>query len=225
LSSLPNPPFLCVITDDALPTGQILSAVRFACDAVRPVVQLRARNRSGREIHDLAASLRTITSAHGSLFIVNDRLDVAIAVGADGVHLPATGIPAALVRRAVESRKQGGDALLIGASVHSVDEIRASATFVDYFQFGPVFATPSKAAYGAAQGIAALEAAVTAAATSCDARRPVVAVGGIEPANTHLPLEVGAAGVAVIRAIMRATDPRGAARSLVASLTRRPASR
>jgi thiamine-phosphate pyrophosphorylase len=224
LSQLPHPPFLCVITDDGLPTDRIVAAVEAACIAVRPiVVQLRARNRGGRELHDLAATLRAITSAHRCLLIVNDRLDVALAVGADGVHLPAAGVPAALVRAAVDRRSRGSGRLLVGASVHSVAEIRASAPFVDYFQFGPVFATPSKARYGAPQGIAALGAAVAAATASRDAHRPVVAVGGIARTNAHLPGEVGAAGVAVIRAVMRATDPGGAAASLVESLTRRPA--
>jgi thiamine-phosphate pyrophosphorylase len=220
LPALPNSPFLCLVTDDDLSDDRIVAVVESACAAGRIVVQLRARNRSGRQLFELARRLRHATAANHAFLVVNDRLDVALAVRADGVHLPATGIPAGVARALVERRAEGGDRLRIGLSVHSVDEIRLNAAHVDYFQFGPVFATPSKVAYGPPQGVAALLEAVGA---SADARRPLVAVGGIDATNAFTPLGAGAAGVAVIRAVMRASDPGVATRAMLDAITRRQA--
>ena len=107
--------------------------------------------------------------------------------------------------------------MLLGLSVHSVDEIRAHAAHVDYFQFGPVFATPSKAMYGPPQGLTALADAVAASAAL---QRGVVAVGGIDADNVAETARTGVAGVAVIRAVMRATDSGAAARALIDSINR-----
>jgi thiamine-phosphate pyrophosphorylase len=220
LPALPNSPFLCVITDEGLSPASILAAVGSACTAGPLVVQLRARKYSGAELFDLAFRLRATTAAHGSLLIVNDRLDIALAVRADGVHLPAAGIPACTVRDVLERRMRGKDRLLIGLSIHSVDEIRAHAPHVDYFQFGPVFATPSKAVYGPPQGSVALANAV---AESAAVKRPLVAVGGIDAMNAPAVAAAGAAGVAVIRAVMRANNPGEAAWTLLDAISRRRA--
>ena len=109
---------------------------------------------------------------------------------------------------------------MIGVSVHSVDEIRANAVLVDYFQFGPVFPTPSKARYGPPQGIVALEAAVAACRA---AGRPLIGVGGIDSTNVHAATATGAGGVAVIRAVMRASDPGAETLALFDAITRRRA--
>jgi thiamine-phosphate pyrophosphorylase len=220
LPALPNSPFLCLVTDDELSADRIVAVVESACAAGRIVVQLRARNRGGRELFELAQRLRRASAANDSLLVVNDRLDVAVAVGADGVHLPASGIPAGIARALLVRRAGSADRLRIGLSVHSVDEIRAKAAHVDYFQFGPVFATPSKLAYGPPQGVAALAEAIRAAN---DAKRPLVAVGGIDATNAFTPIGAGAAGIAVIRAVMRASDPGAATRALLDEITRRRA--
>lgn len=220
MPALPNSPFLCLVTDDELSADRIVAVVEAACAAGRIVVQLRARNRGGRELFELAQRLRRATAANDSLLVVNDRLDVALAVGADGVHLPASGIPARVARALLDRRAGSADRLRIGLSVHSVDEIRANADPVDYFQFGPVFATPSKLAYGPPQGVAALAEAISAAT---DAQRPLVSVGGIDATNACTPIGAGAAGVAVIRAVMRASDPGAATRALLEEITRRRA--
>jgi thiamine-phosphate pyrophosphorylase len=220
LPALPNSPFLCLVTDDELSADRIVAVVESACAAGRIVVQLRVRNRGGREIFELAQRLRRASAANDSLLVVNDRLDVAVAVGADGVHLPASGIPAGVARALLVRRAGSADRLRIGLSVHSVDEIRTNADRVDYFQFGPVFATPSKLAYGPPQGVAALAEAIRAAD---DAKRPLVAVGGIDATNAFTPIGAGAAGVAVIRAVMRASDPGAATRALLEAITRRRA--
>ena len=220
MSTLPQPPFLCVITDEDLSADDIASAVGSACAAGPLVVQLRARNRGGAALFDLARRLRAVTAAHQSLLIMHDRLDIALAARADGVHLPGSGISARIARDLVKRREQRRDRLLIGLSVHSVDEIRANAACVDYFQFGPVFATPSKDAYGPPQGLATLMDAVAA---SSEAQRPLVAVGGIDATNAEAVIAGGAAGIAVIRAVMRASDPHAAAAALCNAITRRRA--
>jgi thiamine-phosphate pyrophosphorylase len=220
LPALPNSPFLCLVTDDELSAHRIVAVVEAACAAGRIVVQLRRRNCGGRELFELAQRLRRASAANDSLLVVNDRLDVALAVGADGVHLPASGIPARVARALLDRRAGSADRLRIGLSVHSVDEIRANADDVDYFQFGPVFATPSKLTYGPPQGMAALAEAVGAAT---EALRPLVAVGGIDATNACTPIGAGAAGVAVIRAVMHASDPGAATRELLEEVTRRRA--
>jgi thiamine-phosphate pyrophosphorylase len=220
LAALPNPPFLCVITDDDLSADRIVEVVASACAAVRVVVQLRARGRSGRELFEVARRLREVTAENGALLFVNDRLDVALATRADGVHLPAAGIPAAVARALLDRRGEHGERLRIGLSVHSIEEIHANAACVDYFQFGPVFATPSKAAYGPPQGLDALAAA---AAASTAEQRPLVAVGGIDAENARSAALAGAAGVAVIRAVMRANDAGAATLALLSAITRRRA--
>jgi thiamine-phosphate pyrophosphorylase len=108
----------------------------------------------------------------------------------------------------------------VGLSVHSVDEIHANAPYVDYFHFGPVFATASKAAYGPPQGLKKLADAVAASAA---VQRPLIAVGGIDPVNAQAVIDSGAAGIAVIGAVMRASDPRAAAATLLERITRRRA--
>lgn len=217
---LPAPPFLCVITDDELSPDHVVVAVESACAAGPVVVQLRARRCGGRELFALAGRLREVTSTNRCLFLVNDRIDVALAVGADGVHLPAAGIPAAVARALLDRHGAQGKGLRLGLSIHSIEEIRGNAPHVDYFQFGPVFATPSKAAYGAPQGFASL---VEAVAASAAVGRPLVAVGGINLGNANAVAVAGAAGIAVIRAVMRAPDARAATRALLAEITRRPA--
>jgi thiamine-phosphate pyrophosphorylase len=130
---------------------------------------------------------------------VNDRLDVALAVGADGVHLGGGSMPAAVARAML-----GADAL-IGVSTHAPGEAAPDA---DFAFFGPVYATPGKTA----QGIAPLRAAVAAAAC------PVLAIGGVTTARVAEVSAAGAAGVAVIRAVLATPDPDAATRALLAAL-------
>jgi len=218
LLALPRLPFLCVLTDEGLSADRIVTVVESACAAGPLVVQLRDRKRSGAELFDLALRLRATTAARGSLLIVNDRLDIALAARADGVHLPGAGIPSRTARELIERRGVQRGRFLIGLSVHSVDEVRANAVYVDYVQFGPVFATPSKAAYGPPQGCSVLARAVKEGAT---AGCPVVGIGGVDATNAGSVVGAGTAGVAVIRAVMRASDPEAAARALLETITRK----
>jgi len=128
-------------------------------------VQLRAKTLSARDLVVAGRALRDVTRER-ALLVVNDRVDVAVAVWADAVHVPANGLSVAAARRA-------GPSLLVGVSTHSLDEVRAAAG-ADYVAFGPVWPTPSKAAYGAPVGVDTLRRAVTVAAM------PVFALGGVD---------------------------------------------
>ena len=180
----------------------LVDVVRAALDAGLPAVQLREKDLPGRELFALAEALRTATTRVGALLLVNDRVDVAIAAGADGVHLGGGSMPVAVARRLV------GPHALIGVSTHAPGEALAGA---DFAFFGPVWETPGKTAVGPARLVEAVAATVV----------PVLAIGGVTAARVPAALAAGAAGVAVIRAILAARDPAVATRELLA-LTRTP---
>jgi thiamine-phosphate pyrophosphorylase len=147
-----------------------------------------------------AASPRT----NATRIIVNDRLDVALAADAGGVHLGESSLPVAAVntwRRENELTETSAREFLIGASCHSVEAVRAAERDgADYVIFGPVFSTPSKEKFGAPQGINRLAEASKAV------RIPVLGIGGITPENARECLDAGAAGVAAIRMFSEARD-------------------
>jgi len=186
------------------------AAITAALAAGVDTLQLRDRGAAGGELLAAATALGALTRRHGARLLVNDRLDVARAAEADGAHLPAASFAVADARRLL------GAHALIGRSTHAPDEAiaagRGGAAYVDYVVLGPVFATPSKAAYGAPLGLAAIAAATAASAT------PIVAIGGITPARAAEARAAGAAGVAVVRALLDAPDPGAAAAALVAAL-------
>lgn len=197
---------LCLVTDRGLAGGRpeldvVLSAVAGGVD----LVQIREKDLPGREL--LALALQIVkgvrTSGARVRVVVNGRLDVALAAKAAGVHLPAEGLPVRAVRERV------GKKFLIGRSVHSVQEARqAGKEGADYLFFGPVFPTPSKAAYGPPQGAAILRK-VTAAV-----RIPVWAIGGINVETSVELAGIPIAGVAVVSSLMTSPDPLAAARAL-----------
>ncbi len=200
----PRAPRLMLIVTVADVTAR-LATITAALAAGVDAVQLRDRQASGRSLLAAAESLRPATRAHGGVLLVNDRVDVALAVGADGVHLPAASFPIAVTRRLV-----GPDAW-IGRSTHSPAEAEAAAAEgADYVVLGPIYATPSKAAFGPPLGIDAIAAARTA--------RPLLAIGGITADRVAAVRRAGADGVAVIRAILDAPDPGAAAAELRAAV-------
>lgn len=167
-------------------------------------VHLREKELGGRALLQLALALRRACDLTGQLLLVNDRLDVALAARADGVHLPSAGVPVA------EARRLLGPAAWIGRSCHSLADVeRARDEGASYATFSPIFDTPSKREYGAPLGVEALRDAVALAL-------PLVALGGITPANAPEVRAAGAAGVAVIRAWLAGDDPAGAVRALLA---------
>jgi len=167
-------------------------------DAVRAgpcAVQLREKDLPTRDLLELALRLRERTAAAGAKLLINDRVDVCWASGADGVQLRSDSLPTNVVRRLL------GEERVIGVSVHSLDEaVQAEAHGADFVLFGPVYETPSKVAYGAPQGVARL------ADVAARLRIPVFAVGGVTAARVPELLRAGARGVGVISAVLGAGD-------------------
>ena len=185
--------------------GDILAAVAAALDGGIRAVQLREKDLGGRELFRLAEAMRRLTARYKARLFVNDRVDVAYAAGADGVHLGGGSLPVA------EARALLGDKALIGRSAHGIEELLAAERDgADFATFGPVYATPSKAAYGPPVGVSALASACAAATV------PVFALGGVGQGNMHETLKAGAFGIALISAVVAAADPRAAALELTA---------
>lgn len=201
---------------------RLLETIEHASRAGVDAVQIREKDLSARALLDLARrgaaccapplghaeGLPHAGFAGGAKILVNDRLDVALAAGAAGVHLGGESIS---VRDVVAFRASGRAPadFLIGRSCHSLEEAsRAENDGADYIFFGPVFATPSKARFGPPQGTAALAAVCRAV------RIPVVAIGGITLENARQCLAAGAAGVAAIRLFQESQDLPAVVRSL-----------
>jgi len=199
---------LYVVTDRHLTGGRALcQVVEEALRGGARAVQLREKDLPPRELYPLALEMRQLTQAYGARLLINDRVDVALAVGADGVHLTTTSLAADIARQLL------GPDRLIGVSTHSCAEAQAAAEGgADFLVFGPVFFTPSKAAYGQPVGLDALRA-VRAVVNS-----PILAIGGIKAANLEQVIGAGADGIAVISAIISADDPASATRNLLAAL-------
>jgi thiamine-phosphate pyrophosphorylase len=197
---------LCYVTDKSALSASppesrtlVLEKVKSAAEAGVEWIQIREKQLSGRELSDLVQESVRVAPAPCRV-LVNDRLDVACAVAAAGVHLTEQSISVADAKQF--ARKRGLPAsFLVGASTHSLDSARAAAdSGADYVTFGPVFATPSKAAYGAPQGIERLAAVCRSVSI------PVLAIGGITPENAAECRAAGAAGIAAIRLFQDAAD-------------------
>jgi len=187
---------------------QALAAVADRSGAI--AIQLREKDLDGRALFELAMPMRKLCGRYGAPLIINDRIDVAIAARADGVHLPAESFSPA------EARRLLGESRLIGVSTHSAGEVaRAAADGADFAVYGPVFTPLSKpAGYGAARGADSLGAACRAAPI------PVYALGGITAERVHQLAGTGLAGAAVIGAVIGAESPGAAARALLAAVER-----
>ena len=204
---------LMVITDRAKTRGRSLAdVVASAIDGGARWFQLREKDMAVGKLTALAEELRALTAERGAHLIINDRADVALAVGADGVHLPARGLPPAIARRIV------GEEMLVGVSTHSLAEARQAAEAgADYIFFGPLFYAPSKAAYGPPVGLEALQEVAAAAALGTSV--PVIGLGGVKPGNVAEVLAHGARGVALISAVIASDDPAEAARGILSEMT------
>jgi thiamine-phosphate pyrophosphorylase len=187
---------LCLVTDRAVVTGTLEEAVEECLAAGLRAVQLREKDLGPRDLLALAGKVRESTSRHGARLFVNDRADVALAVGADGVHRTGTSLPISSLRSI------GPPGFLIGASVHSVADARAAEPEgADFLFFGPIYDTPSKRRYGPPQGLAVLERVASAV------RLPVFAIGGVTPARVAELQRAGASGVAAIGAVLGSERP------------------
>jgi thiamine-phosphate pyrophosphorylase len=222
LNNSPDRPILCYVTDrqdlrKADPEDAcegLLHKVDVAAAAGVNWIQIREKDLSGKVCASLTrevlrrAAKPSAAKAAATRILVNDRLDVALAERAGGVHLGENSLPIAEVRQFVDSLGPDKD-FLIGASRHSLEAARSAAKDgVDYLFFGPVFATPSKAAYGAPQGLERLAEVCRAVSI------PVLAIGGITLESAASCLAAGASGIAAIRLFQDAPSVVGALRSL-----------
>lgn len=181
-------------TGEGGPPNDLLTVIEQAIAAGVDLIQIRERELPTRPLLSLVEA--AVTRAHDtpSRILVNDRLDVALAAGAQGLHLPTHGFPVAEVRGRYPD-------LLLGASCHNLEELRqAEQGGADFAVFGPVFETASKMAYGPPLGLEKLAEAVQAV------RIPVLALGGINLANAADCLRAGAAGLAAISLFQNATN-------------------
>ena len=197
---------LYFVTDRRQTAGRPLyDVVQAALDGGVRAVQLREKDLEGGELYRLAARLRDLTARYAARLLINDRLDVALAAGADGVHLGQTSLPVSTARQLL------GPGKLIGVSTHSPDEITA-AQGADFVVFGPVYFTPSKADYGQPQGLARLRQAARHSPV------PVFAIGGIQADRIAAVRRAGAHGIALISALSAAAEPSRAAHELLTRL-------
>jgi len=189
------PPYICLITKGesdpsnyASQKPKILETIREAAADGVHLIQIREKALSARLLFDLVSDAVRIAAKTGSLIVVNDRADISIASGADGVHLPGNSISPKLVRNTFASE------LVIGVSTHSVEQARLAAeSGADYVFFGPIFETPGKPK---PVGPGVLENVCSQLGTF-----PVIALGGIDQNNVKQVLRAGAAGIAAIRAL------------------------
>jgi thiamine-phosphate pyrophosphorylase len=217
---------LCYVTDRhrlaGTESGELRKALLLKIEAAAVAgvdwIQIREKDLSGRDCALLTREvLQSATKSHAdraarTRIIVNDRLDVALTEKADGVHLGEKSLPVAEAKRLVAEHGERND-FLIGVSCHSLEAARAAARDgADYLFFGPVFATPSKAAFAAPQGPERL-------ATVCrEVSIPVVAIGGVTLVNASACFAAGTSGIAAIRLFQDAQD----ISSLVQSLRKLP---
>jgi len=191
---------LYLITDRKVATKPLPEAVRLALEGGVRAVQLREKDLPVRKLLSLAQELRSITREFGAKLFINDRVDVAVSVDADGVHLGHQSIPVEAARKVV------GTSMLIGVSTHDLAEARAAeAEGADFLTFGPIFETPSKIKYEYPVGIESLKRIKKIV------KIPIFALGGIKSGSINQIIAMGVYGISVISAILGTDDIRKAA--------------
>ena len=200
---------LYLVTDRSQTRGRdLLWVLEQALDGGVKAVQLREKDLHGKELFDLAEKTRELCIRYDARLLVNDRIDVALAVDADGVQVGEASIPIDAARKLL------GPGKLIGASIHSLAEARqAERNGADFILFGPVYFTASKAVYGTPQGLAALRRVVEKISS------PVYAIGGINAENINAARATGIRGVALIAAIINAENPKAATKRILRQLS------
>jgi thiamine-phosphate pyrophosphorylase len=208
LPAAPDKPIVCYVTDrkslgSAAAVRTVLEKIHAAAQSGVDWIQIREKDLPARELLALAReAVSLVRSCAGkALVIVNDRLDVALAAGAAGVHLGGESVPARdILRWCREGNAPVG--FRIGVSCHDAQEVReAESAGADYALFGPVYETPSKRGYGAPQGIARLKEVCAAVGI------PVIAIGGVNEENARECIRAGAAGIAAIRMFQEEKSP------------------
>ncbi len=195
---------LYLVTDTGLcPDGNIIDVAMNAVEGGATIVQIREKNMPSRDFFQLALAMKKNLGRTGVPLIINDRVDIAIASGADGVHVGQTDLPGSVVREMVGPDK------IVGISINTLTQIdEAISHGADYLSLSPVFPTPTKPDTTKPFGIEGLVKARGMTAM------PMITIGGINLANTGEIIATGMDGVAVVSAICSARSPRAAAREL-----------
>jgi len=208
---LRSPNFDLYLVTDRSQTGgrDLLWVLERALEGGVRAVQLREKDLGGRELFVLAEKTKRLCERYQANLFVNDRVDVALGVDADGVHLGGDSMPVRAARELLGAEK------LIGVSTHSINEAsEAEREKADFILFGPVYFTASKAAYGEPQGLGRLKKVVEKISL------PVYAIGGVKVENIAEVKETGVRGIALISAVLSASDPRVATRRILETLAR-----
>ncbi|MFD2180059.1 thiamine phosphate synthase [Veronia pacifica] len=202
-----NPYRLYLVTDEKLDTVALPQVVTQAIQGGVTMVQLREKQTSTRRFLQRAEAVKKVLAGTGVPLIINDRLDIALAIDADGVHLGQSDMPVAKAREILGPDK------IIGLSIETEQQlVTVSSEAVDYIGLSAIFATPTKTDTVNAWGLDGLSRAVKVSPF------PVVAIGGIDINNASDIFETGANGIAVVSAICGVDDPTEAARALLASI-------
>ena len=203
---------LLVVTDRHQTNGRpLVPLLQRVLTAGVPAIQLRERDLSARELVTLAREVQVVTASRRSQLLINDRIDVALALEGVGVHLRSNSLPVSVARQLLGAQR------LLGISVHAVEEVlSAQSQGADYIVLGPIYETPSKQMFGPPLGIHTLEKACRLV------RIPIIGIGGVTTARAREMRRAGAFGVAVITAVLGAADVESAARELLDAVTLLP---
>lgn len=195
---------LCVITDAIIQNKYShLDIARFAIVGGADMIQFRDKRMSTGDLLETALKIRSLCKRNKVMFIVNDRVDIALLSDADGVHLGSEDIPIS------EARKLLGQRKIIGRTAHNIDEaVRAEKDGADYLGYGHIFATISKIKTTPPVGLIELNKVCKII------KIPILAVGGIDPSNARSVISTGVHGIAVIGAVVKSSDPTEAVKKL-----------
>ncbi|MFZ3121857.1 MAG: thiamine phosphate synthase [Thermodesulfovibrionales bacterium] len=188
---------LYLITDRELLTSHfsLLRSIEEALKGGVKALQVREKDLGTRELLDMAYRMREITDKYGAKLFINDRVDIALSVEADGVHLGQKSIPTYAVRKIVK------DKFMIGVSAHSIEEAKqAEEGGADFITLGPVYKTPSKLKYGQPLGVDIIRK------TKAEISIPVFAIGGVNQFRVKEVMDAGADGIALISGILGAEN-------------------
>ena len=200
---------LLLVTDRHQTNGRpLVPLLQRVLTVAGSTIQLRERDLSARELMTLAREVQAVTISHRSQLLINDRIDIALALEGVGVHLRSNSLPVSVARRLLGAQR------LLGVSVHGVEEaLDVESQGADYIILGPIYETPSKQRFGPPLGIHTLEKACRLV------RIPVIGIGGVTAARAHELRRAGAFGVAVITAILGVADVESATRELLDAVT------
>ena len=203
---------LFLVTDRHQTKGRpLVPLLQRVLTAAAPAIQLRERDLSARELVTLALEVQAVTASRRSQLLINDRIDVALALEGVGVHLRINSLPVSVARQVLGTQR------LLGISVHAVEEaVQVESQGADYIVLGPIYETPSKQMFGPPLGIHTLERACRLV------RLPIIGIGGVTAARAREMRRAGAFGVAVITAVLGAADVESATRELLDAVTLLP---